>query len=510
MNKSIFIFILLCVTNHLFAQQTAVFMDLNGKQLFKFKCDFIQDMQGDFAIYVIGENITDKKQVGLLNMATQEVVVQNSNLVKKISFFNEEIAIIEHSNNRKEIINLKTHKTLKKTPKIKTQGIPKQIENTYFHSTILNKNLYLVEDKNNQKGIVNQRGKIIIPIEYSNIKVVNETVFFVVDVNNRGRFFNQKGKLLSKQTFRAFQTNKYFSDKIIAFDEELKSYVFDEQFNIIEFSTNDFTIKYTMGNYCAFLKNDKYGIMDFNGKIILKAEYQYILPFDNNLWGVKKNELEAIYNPNEQTFISDFEYVNETSQLSFSDDLDIIHYFEKDGLYGIYYKEYFFPPIFIKKAFANENYFCAFEPPLKANQESFKNSIVEDKETSKPTDYTFPNVEFEYAIYYKFNINSNKIELIYHNGTLAKNAKKIKQLEENDLKKLNYIFKPLPTEYRRVSPSKCYIPRDAILFYDKNDTVVAKLEVCFECKGIRNTEALEFPMTVENWKALEKFFDELW
>ncbi|KPE52725.1 hypothetical protein [Chryseobacterium indologenes] len=60
-----------------------------------------------------------------------------------------------------------------------------------------------------------------------------------------------------------------------------------------------------------------------------------------------------------------------------------------------------------------------------------------------------------------------------------------------------------------VSTNGCFFPRNAILFYDKNDKVFAYFEICFECSGIVSSpknmlapiEACEYL-----YPELEKFF----
>lgn len=60
-----------------------------------------------------------------------------------------------------------------------------------------------------------------------------------------------------------------------------------------------------------------------------------------------------------------------------------------------------------------------------------------------------------------------------------------------------------------VSTSGCFFPRNAILFYDKNDEIFAHFEVCFECSGIESSpkKMLEPIETCEYlYPDLEKFF----
>lgn len=57
--------------------------------------------------------------------------------------------------------------------------------------------------------------------------------------------------------------------------------------------------------------------------------------------------------------------------------------------------------------------------------------------------------------------------------------------------------------------NKCYFPRNAVLFYDKNDRIFAYFEVCFECSGSRSfpDDQPNFIETCEYlYPDLEKFF----
>jgi len=57
----------------------------------------------------------------------------------------------------------------------------------------------------------------------------------------------------------------------------------------------------------------------------------------------------------------------------------------------------------------------------------------------------------------------------------------------------------------------CYNPRNAIVFFDKEDMVFAYLEICFECKGnqARPEKLTEFPKFCSySYDELEKFFNQ--
>lgn len=59
--------------------------------------------------------------------------------------------------------------------------------------------------------------------------------------------------------------------------------------------------------------------------------------------------------------------------------------------------------------------------------------------------------------------------------------------------------------------SKCFFPRNAILFYDENDKVFEILEICFECHRIdfNSKQSLEInDMCDDFYSKLEKFFKD--
>lgn len=48
---------------------------------------------------------------------------------------------------------------------------------------------------------------------------------------------------------------------------------------------------------------------------------------------------------------------------------------------------------------------------------------------------------------------------------------------------VNYTLKELPKNGYIIEHTMCYSPRNSILFYDENDTIICCYEICFECSN---------------------------
>ena len=72
-----------------------------------------------------------------------------------------------------------------------------------------------------------------------------------------------------------------------------------------------------------------------------------------------------------------------------------------------------------------------------------------------------------------------------------KNFDQIETLSFNQLNKLTDILYNTCSKYiiSFHSTVGCYYPRNAILFYDKNDRVFEYLEICFECRQLKTKSA---------------------
>ncbi len=109
--------------------------------------------------------------------------------------------------------------------------------------------------------------------------------------------------------------------------------------------------------------------------------------------------------------------------------------------------------------------------------------------------YKLPQREDKYIAIEKIELNQNQIDSLSHIL-------------------INYKLKndKLPETYT-VYASGCYVPRNAILFLDSNETVISYFEICFECH-----EFSQLPMdktiinmnTISNLPEAKKMLDLIW
>lgn len=124
-----------------------------------------------------------------------------------------------------------------------------------------------------------------------------------------------------------------------------------------------------------------------------------------------------------------------------------------------------------------------------------RNAIFPFNEAEKVLLISYPNAEV-YELSKKDGVGLSEYgykiekEFIFQNDSLSSkvyDATKIEQLDNktlNDLSNLvfNYDYKAINNkEPISLSYAKCYTPRHAILFLDKNEKLISALEICFEC-----------------------------
>lgn len=102
--------------------------------------------------------------------------------------------------------------------------------------------------------------------------------------------------------------------------------------------------------------------------------------------------------------------------------------------------------------------------------------------------FLFPNVQFEYAKLYLFNLDLDKPShmdfRIYKDGVYAKSKLGNGQiLSDKFHEKIQKTFARGIDELN-MGLSKCYMPRHGIIYYSKEHEPVASLSICFECDKI--------------------------
>ena len=114
--------------------------------------------------------------------------------------------------------------------------------------------------------------------------------------------------------------------------------------------------------------------------------------------------------------------------------------------------------------------------------------IVTFSLNAQASGFLFPNVEYEYAKVYLFNLNleepSQMDFRIYKDGVYAMSKLGNGMLLSDEFHtKVRKIFARGIDELI-MGLSKCYMPRHGIIYYDANHEPVLSLSICFECDKI--------------------------
>ena len=137
---------------------------------------------------------------------------------------------------------------------------------------------YMIFNENNKFGVINKKGEIVVQPHYDEIQIPNPSKPLFICMNN----YNEE----------THQYNiKVFNDKS---EQILYQYVFVEA---IKLNSGISSIPYEK-SVLKYKSKEKYGLIDFEGKIISKAQYDEITSFDYNegLLLVKKNDKYGVIN----------------------------------------------------------------------------------------------------------------------------------------------------------------------------------------------------------------------
>lgn len=139
---------------------------------------------------------------------------------------------------------------------------------------------YMLLSENNKFGVINKNGEIIIPSIYDEIQIPNPSkplFICMYDYNEQKQQYNIK--VLNEKS-----------------EQILYQYVVVEAIKINSATSN---IPYEK-SVLKYKENGEYGLIDFNGNIVLKAKYDEIngLDYNEGLLLVKKNEKYGIININ--------------------------------------------------------------------------------------------------------------------------------------------------------------------------------------------------------------------
>lgn len=137
--------------------------------------------------------------------------------------------------------------------------------------------------KDGQYGVLNNKIQTVVPIEFDKwvrpmpndvLENSTNTKFFEVIKNGKHGFYNDKGEVVMEVKYKPFGIEEHFyADAFICDD------------------------------FFVFQQKGKYGLRNFNGKIIIKAVYDELIPWNEKLIFAKKDGKTGLLNNNNQTVI---------------------------------------------------------------------------------------------------------------------------------------------------------------------------------------------------------------
>jgi len=154
-----------------------------------------------------------------------------------VDTFENDLALISNNQNKAGFIN-------------KTKEIVIPMEYDTQQTTGFNKYGYAIVSKNSKAGVIDKNNEIIIPFNYDFISQVDKNTYIVFN-NNKAKLINSKEKQLNKQEYDHIQATENSKYLLTTKTQNNQTY---------------------------------YGIIDINGKEILKPEYSDIKVYDKYLF----------------------------------------------------------------------------------------------------------------------------------------------------------------------------------------------------------------------------------
>ena len=173
--------------------------------------------------------------------------------------------------------------------------------------------------KNGKTGLVNKSGATIINPEYSKIEKFDNDYkkgYITIDANNKYGLVNYAGSTILENKY-----DKIFpvgGENYFAVEESGKQIVIDKSGEKVLESGYD-TIAQVNTDGIVYIKDKKYGFMDYDGKIDIKPEYRELKELTSGILKAKKNDKAGLIDLEE----------NEKVKSNYKD----IYYDESAGFY---------------------------------------------------------------------------------------------------------------------------------------------------------------------------------
>lgn len=196
---------------------------------------------------------------------------------------------------------------------------------------------YIVAKKEGKLGVIDLEGNTIIDFKYNSLTIPSksESNFVVFKKDFKTGVLNKKGEEVLPaglyDFISSFSNGRAFAKK----GEDI--YLLDENHKIIKTLKHGLEFYYWGNKNVVVYKDDKFGLIDYNGEIIFEPKYEEIEPIENGKYLVKVNGSYGVFNEKEEYIIPPI-YSKLYGTIDFS---DMIYFlgtaFKKHGkdLYGM-------------------------------------------------------------------------------------------------------------------------------------------------------------------------------
>lgn len=284
-----------------------------------------------------------------------------------------------------EITNLKRYIAKKcdlKKSKVVSPNSTFSFQQWYDNLVFNNKSNNFIAQFNDNYGVIDINEQIQIPFQYKYIDYLNDSLFFAKNDLNKFGIINQNGKL--KLPFEYDNIKNYRNLLITNIDEKYGVLNLTKD-SIIEILKCEYDLISFLNSSLIFKiqKNGKYGILDYNGKLIIPVEYDQIeiAQSNNNLLFIaNKNNLKSLIDKssniiNIQNYKSIKKLYDPFSYYNIVEGFKIIGTNDKAGLLDIYGHE-IIPPLFDDFEFATKSLLIFKENNKYGIYDYFKNKKI--------------------------------------------------------------------------------------------------------------------------------------
>lgn len=171
---------------------------------------------------------------------------------------------------------------------------------------------YFVVSKNDKYGLVSSKNKIIIPLEYTSVSILeNNDQFFYATRNDKYCIFNNEGIKIADEIYTDMI---YLGEHISLAFTETDSVLIDYKGKK---STNPLINSHTYfsDGLSSYYSNGKFGYINPNGDIVIKAQFDSVCSFSEGLAAVKMSGKWGVINKKGKLLTPcEFDKINEYYQ----------------------------------------------------------------------------------------------------------------------------------------------------------------------------------------------------